>query len=161
MRVYEEKIPLQYIIVKTDEFAINSLPFAVEGAESDRNYYSLAVGDDADVSTHTNCSSAPTAGATETDAKYVVPCRAVGRYLSIKRSGTEELRYMALCEVIVMGYVYNADNSSRKCDAISRYLLLVCIIRDVVYARVNYIYICIDFTGLLRSVVLNVLYFAK
>ena len=99
-------------IVKTTLIAFSSRPVSVKVADAHRNYYSLAVGDDADISTHAQCGSAPTDGATVNDAKYMVACRAVGRYLSIKRSGTEDLRYMALCEVIVMGYVYNGDDST-------------------------------------------------
>ena len=89
----------------------------VEGVEH-RNYYSLSVGDDADVSTHNKCGSAPTAPATKYDHEYVVPCRAVGRYLSIRRSVNRQRHFMTLCEVIVIGYVYNGDDSTRKCDAI-------------------------------------------
>ena len=112
--VFNVDIVWYLIVVKTRliAFTCSSRPVSVKVADAHRNNYSLAVGDDADISTHTDCGSAPTAGATETDAKYVVPCRAVGRYLSIKRSGTEDLRYMALCEVIVMGYVYNGDDST-------------------------------------------------
>ena len=87
---------------------------SVEGQVSYRNYYSLAVGDEADVSTHNDCGSAPSDGATENDVKYVVPCRGVGRYLSIKRSGGVQLHFMSLCEVIVMGYVYNGDDATGK-----------------------------------------------
>ena len=116
---YEIRTQIEYscylYIVKT-EVIVRFRSF--EGHASYRNHYSLAVGDEVDVSTHNNCGSAPTAGATETDAKYVVPCRAVGRYLSIKRSGDRQLQYMALCEVIVMGYVYNGDDSTGNCDAI-------------------------------------------
>ena len=86
----------------------------VEERDAHRNYYSVAVGDDADISTHTDCGSAPTAGASQTDFKYVVPCRAVGRYLSIKRNIGTELHFMALCEVIVMGYIYNRKDSTGK-----------------------------------------------
>ena len=93
-----------------------------------RNYYSLAVGDDANVSTHTECGSAGTAES-ETDAKYVVPCRAVGRYLSIKRAGSKQLHFMSLCEVIAMGYVYNGDVATGKCDVHVIYCcLLICIL---------------------------------
>ena len=77
-------------------------------------YYSLAVGDDADVSTHYECGSYPSDEATTTDVKYVVPCRDVGRYFSIKRNGEERLHLMSLCEVIIMGYVYNGDDSTGK-----------------------------------------------
>ena len=73
----------------------------------------MAVGDEADISTHAQCGSAPTAGAAENDTKYVVPCPVVGRYLSIKRSGERQLYLMTLCEVIIMGYVYNYDDSSK------------------------------------------------
>ena len=83
-----------------------------------RDHYVLAVGDDADVSTHRECGSYHSVETTTTADKYVVPCSAVGRYLSIKRSGDRQLQYMALCEVIVMGYVYNGDDSTGNCDAI-------------------------------------------
>ena len=79
----------------------------------------MAVGDDADISTHTECGVAPTAGANVNDEKYVVPCRAVGRYLSINRTGDDQLHVMTLCEVIVMGYVYNRHISTGKGDAIA------------------------------------------
>ena len=79
-----------------------------------RQFYSMAVGDDADVTTHTECGSYPSPEATATVAKYVVPCRDVGRYVSIKRSGGEDLHLLTLCEVIIMGYVYNGDFSSGK-----------------------------------------------
>ena len=73
----------------------------------------LAVGNDADVSTHARCGSY----ATRSVAKFVVPCRAVGRYLSIRRSGGPEPRFLTLCEVIIIGYVYNGDESSGKFTA--------------------------------------------
>ena len=88
-----------------------------EGQEQ-RDYFSLAVGDDADVTTHAECGSYPSPEATATDAKYFVPCRDVGRYFTIKRSGGNDLSYMHLCEVIIMGYVYNGDDTSGKCCAI-------------------------------------------
>ena len=81
-------------------------------------YYSLAVGDDADVSTHYECGSYPSPEATATDDKYTVPCRDVGRYFTIKRSGGNDLSYMHLCEVIIIGYVYNGDDTSGKCVVI-------------------------------------------
>lgn len=92
-----------------------------EGREQ-RDYFSLAVGDDADVSTHTECGSYPNTDATTTDVKYVVPCRDVGRYVTIKRSGGRELNLMTLCEVIIMGYVYNGDGSTGKAtEAVESY----------------------------------------
>ena len=107
--------------------------FYVEVA-TNRNYYSLAVGDEVDISTHTQCGSAPIGNATETDAKYVVPCHDVGRYLSITRNTGTELHYMALCEVIVMGYVYNGNDSTGKCCNLE--MSFHCILY-------NYVYVCV------------------
>ena len=108
---------MRVIFIAMTRLNMHTITFLIKGGSAYRNYYSLAVGDDADVSTHTECGSAGTAGS-ETDAKYVVPCRAVGRYLSIERSGQRELHFMALCEVIIMGYVFNGDDSTSKCDVI-------------------------------------------
>ena len=93
--------------------------FCVEGHKPLDNF-SLAVGDDADVSTHAQCGSYAYHGAI-TSHKYVVPCRDVGRYFSIKRNGEERLHLMSLCEVIIMGYVYNGDDSTGKCYAMFVY----------------------------------------
>ena len=74
----------------------------------------MAVGSHTDVTTHTECGTYPSPEATNTDAKHVVPCRDVGRYVSIMRSGGQELYDMTLCEVIIIGYVYNGDESTGR-----------------------------------------------
>ena len=68
----------------------------------------------------TECGSYPNNETTTTSVdKYVVPCRDVGRYVSIKRSGGEELHLMTLCEVIIMGFVYYDPNPISDCKCIA------------------------------------------
>ena len=89
----------------------------VEGY-ADLQFYSLAVGNDADVSEHITCGSYPSPEAITNATKYVVPCRDVGRYVSIKRTGVTDLHLVTLCEVIIVGYVYNGDGTSGKYAAL-------------------------------------------
>uniref|UniRef100_X2A7W5 F5/8 type C domain-containing protein n=1 Tax=Capitella teleta TaxID=283909 RepID=X2A7W5_CAPTE len=74
--------------------------------------FSIRVGNTSKLSEHTECSYHQ--GRVAQRGHVTLDCKTVGRYVSFRRTAGDQLRYVTICEFVVIGYPLSGEGDAAK-----------------------------------------------